>query len=315
MADTKTLIKQAYSAFNKRDIDGALALMTEDVSWPKASEGGSVVGKEEIRAYWTRQWAEFDPRVEPLAVAEGDGGKVRVRVHQLVKSLQGDVLSDSEVLHVFTVKRGLIAAMDLGDEADATAGPSAAFAHHKDTVSHRKSVHPTRPTSPVNLQGSPGASPVVEIRSLAPDDDATAFRTLNEEWIRRYFTLEAKDRETLNDPVNSILVKGGHIFMAYAGAEAIGCVALIPMKDAVYELSKMAVSPDLRGRGIGRRLLQHAIAQARNMGAKSLFLGSNGRLKDAVHLYESVGFRHVKPESLPPMPYSRADVFMEMPLG
>jgi hypothetical protein len=47
MADTKTLIEQAYSAFNKRDIDGALVLMTEDVSWPKASEGGRVVGKEE----------------------------------------------------------------------------------------------------------------------------------------------------------------------------------------------------------------------------------------------------------------------------
>ena len=129
MADTKTLIEQAYSAFNKRDIDGALALMTQDVSWPKASEGGKVVGKEEIRAYWTRQWGEFDPRVEPLAITEGDGGKVRVRVHQLVKSLEGDVLSDSEVLHVFTLSTGLIAAMDLGDEADPTARPSAAFPH------------------------------------------------------------------------------------------------------------------------------------------------------------------------------------------
>jgi ketosteroid isomerase-like protein len=128
MADTKTLIEQAYSAFNKRDIDGALALMTEDVSWPKASEGGMVVGKEEIRAYWTRQWSEFDPHVEPLAITEGDGSKVRVRVHQLVKSLQGDVLSDSEVLHVFSLNTGLIAAMNLG-ETDATAGPSSAFAH------------------------------------------------------------------------------------------------------------------------------------------------------------------------------------------
>jgi putative acetyltransferase len=186
------------------------------------------------------------------------------------------------------VNGGLIAAMDLGDEADPTSGPSAAFAHHP---------------------------PVVEIRSLTPDDDATAFRTLNEEWITRYFTLEAKDRETLDDPVNSILLKGGHIFMAYAGAEPVGCVALIPMRDGVYELSKMAVSPHLRGRGIGRRLLQHALVQAKCLGANSLFLGSNTRLKDAVHLYESVGFRHVKPEALPPMPYSRADVFMEMPLG
>lgn len=129
MADTKTLIEQGYSAFNRRDIDGALALMTEDVSWPKASEGGKIVGKEEIRAYWTRQWGEFDPHVEPLAITEGDGGKVHVRVHQLVKNLQGDVLSDSEVLHIFTVKNDLIAAMNLGGEADPTAGPSAAFAH------------------------------------------------------------------------------------------------------------------------------------------------------------------------------------------
>ena len=126
---------------------------------------------------------------------------------------------------------------------------------------------------------------------------------------------EEKDRQTLNDPAGSILLKGGHIFMAYAGTEAVGCVALIPMSDGAYELSKMAVSPHLRGRGIGRRLLQYAIVQARSLGAKSLFLGSNRRLKDAVHLYESVGFRHVKPETLPPMPYSRVDVFMDMPLG
>jgi hypothetical protein len=129
MTETKSLIEQAYSAFNKRDIDGALALMTKDVSWPRASEGGRIVGKEEIRAYWTRQWDEFDPYVEPLAIAEEEGGKIRVRVHQLVKSLQGEVLSDSEVLHVFTVNDGLIAAMDLGNEADSIAGPSAAFAH------------------------------------------------------------------------------------------------------------------------------------------------------------------------------------------
>jgi hypothetical protein len=129
MAEIKTLIERAYSAFNKRDIDGALALMTRDVSWPKASEGGKVVGKEEIRAYWTRQWGEFDPHVEPLEITEEDGGKVRVRVHQLVKSLQGDVLSETEVLHIFTVNTGLIAAMDLRGEADSNAGPSVAFAH------------------------------------------------------------------------------------------------------------------------------------------------------------------------------------------
>lgn len=97
MANTQTLIAQAYSAFNRRDIDSALALMCENVSWPKASEGGRFVGKEEIRAYWTRQWKEFDPRVEPLEVIEQEGGITEVKVHQLVKSLSGDVISDSEV--------------------------------------------------------------------------------------------------------------------------------------------------------------------------------------------------------------------------
>ncbi len=80
MTDTHLLITQAYSAFNRRDIDGALALMTGNVSWPKASEGGRVIGKEEIRAYWTRQWKEFDPHVEPLEVIDHEDGKTEVKV-------------------------------------------------------------------------------------------------------------------------------------------------------------------------------------------------------------------------------------------
>jgi putative acetyltransferase len=159
----------------------------------------------------------------------------------------------------------------------------------------------------------------IEIHPLQPAEDVTAFRTLNEEWITRYFALEAKDIETLGDPENVILRKGGHIFLAYAvnessAAEPVGCVALIPMGNKVYELSKMAVSPRLRGLGIGRSLLEYAIAQARVLGAHSLFLGSSTKLANAVHLYESVGFQHVPPERLPPMPYARADVFMELPL-
>jgi putative acetyltransferase len=155
----------------------------------------------------------------------------------------------------------------------------------------------------------------IEIRPLQIGEDGSAFRTLNEEWISRYFVLEKKDRETLGDPENTILRKGGQVFMAYLQGNAVGCVALIPMDDGVYELSKMAVSPEMRGQGIGRKVLEHAIAQAREVGAVSLFLGSNSVLKDAVHLYESIGFRHVPPEELPEMHYARADVFMRMALG
>ena len=131
MANTEELIRRAYSAFNRRDMEAALALMSENVSWPKASEGGRAIGKGEIRAYWTRQWMEFDPRVEPLEVMDHDGGKTDVHVHQVVKSLAGELLSDSEVWHVYTVADDLIERMDLKeDEAASNFSPSSAFSKH-----------------------------------------------------------------------------------------------------------------------------------------------------------------------------------------
>ena len=131
MTKTESLIAQVYSAFNQRNIDGALAFMNDSVSWPKASEGGRVVGKEEIRAYWSRQWKEFDPHVDPLEVLDQEAGRTRVRVHQLVKSLGGDVLSDSQVWHIYTIADGLIQRMDLEEsEANSQQSPSSAFSRH-----------------------------------------------------------------------------------------------------------------------------------------------------------------------------------------
>lgn len=130
MPDTKTLIAEAYSAFNRRDIDSALALMSDDVSWPKASEGGRVIGKEEIRSYWSRQWQEFDPRVEPIEIIEKESGVTDVRVRQLVKTLSGEILFDGEVWHVYTIANGLIRRMDLNDSStnsDADTTPASAF--------------------------------------------------------------------------------------------------------------------------------------------------------------------------------------------
>jgi hypothetical protein len=119
MANTQALIAQAYSAFNRRDVEAALALMSENVDWPKASEGGRVVGKEEIRAYWTRQWAEFDPHVEPIEVTDREAGRTEVKVYQLVKNRNGDILSDQTLLHVFTIANGLIERMDIGESKPA----------------------------------------------------------------------------------------------------------------------------------------------------------------------------------------------------
>src|ERR1700676_1695247 len=128
LANTQMLIAEAYSAFNRRDIGGALALMSENVSWPKASEVGRGVGKEEIRAYWTRQWNLCDPRVEPVEVIDREGSKTDVRVHQIVKTLSGDILSDTYVWHVYTIANGLIERMDLREsDPSSHQTPSAAF--------------------------------------------------------------------------------------------------------------------------------------------------------------------------------------------
>lgn len=158
------------------------------------------------------------------------------------------------------------------------------------------------------------APPEIEFRSLQGSDDPTPFRLLNEEWIRRHFTLEPKDQETLRDPKQHILDKGGRVFLMYAGGEAVGSAALLPSGSGVYELSKMAVAPSMRGLGLGRQLLAYTIHQARLLGATSLFLGSNTKLQDAVHLYEAVGFRHIAPDRIPKLGYVRANVFMELAL-
>ena len=119
MVSTDELIAHVYSAFNRRNIDEALERMSENVDWPKASEGGRVVGKEEIRAYWIRQWKEFDPHVEPIEVTDREAGRTDVKVHQLVKNLRGDVLSDQIVLHVFSIANGLIERMDIHESKPA----------------------------------------------------------------------------------------------------------------------------------------------------------------------------------------------------
>jgi len=111
----------------------------------------------------------------------------------------------------------------------------------------------------------------VAIRHFEPGDEH-AFRTLNEEWIRRYFKVEDKDELTFADPRGRIISQGGYILFAVADGECIGCCALLRMSEGEFEVGKMAVSPDFRRGGIGRMLLRAAIDLAREKGASRLFL-------------------------------------------
>lgn len=138
---------------------------------------------------------------------------------------------------------------------------------------------------------------------------AAAWRDLNAAWITRYFTLESKDVEVLDDPQGKILDKGGHIFMAEDDSgQAIGCVALLPMDDGGFELAKMTVTEASRGTGLGRALMQACIDKAIELDAPRLYLETNSSLAPALSLYQSVGFVQLPPADTP---YARCDVWME----
>jgi len=137
-----------------------------------------------------------------------------------------------------------------------------------------------------------------------------AFAALNIEWLERWFVVEDYDREVLANPEKYILATGGHILFAVDGQErALGTVALKHEGDGVYELTKMAVSPGARGQGVGRLLMDEALAWYRTLDARELFLESSSLLGPALALYESVGFRrHSAPRA--GSHYVRADVHM-----
>lgn len=160
---------------------------------------------------------------------------------------------------------------------------------------------------------SPASSGRVTIREFKPGDE-TAFRKLNEEWITRYFRLEAKDEEALADPQSSILASGGRIFFANVEDQCVGCCALLCSGANEFEVAKMAVTSSCQGSGIGRKLLHAAIEAARSAGARRLYLETNHMLTPAIRLYASVGFKPVPPDRIVPSQYARADVYMEMTL-
>ena len=91
MTATRVVLERTYAAFNARDIDTVLAVMHPDVDWPNGMEGGRVLGHAAVRAYWVRQWALIDPRVEPRGFTVEADGRVAVAVHQVVRDLAGTV--------------------------------------------------------------------------------------------------------------------------------------------------------------------------------------------------------------------------------
>jgi ketosteroid isomerase-like protein len=108
-------IRRLYLAFNRRDIDVVLDRLAEDVRWANGMEGGHVEGRPAVREYWTRQFEKLRSEVVPGRISRADDGRVLVEVHQIVHSLDGDLLADEHVSHLFTFADGKITRFDIGD--------------------------------------------------------------------------------------------------------------------------------------------------------------------------------------------------------
>ncbi|UFH45833.1 GNAT family N-acetyltransferase [Flavobacterium galactosidilyticum] len=137
---------------------------------------------------------------------------------------------------------------------------------------------------------------------------AAPIKTLNLEWLKKYFKVEPKDEIVLSDPKGQIIDKGGMIFYAKYKDEIVGTVSLIKIDDTTFELSKMAVTDGLQGLGIGKKLVEHCLAFAKERNIQKLILYSNRKLEPAIHLYKKHGFVEIELEN---GIYERADIKME----
>ncbi|MGA9212406.1 GNAT family N-acetyltransferase [Kaistella sp.] len=145
---------------------------------------------------------------------------------------------------------------------------------------------------------------IINYESKYRDD----FKTLNTEWLQKYFVVEEFDEYQLSNPETEIIDKGGKIYLAKIGEKIVGTSALLKEHD-IYELAKMAVTEDFKGHGIGKLLMQHCINETRKLGTEKLMLISNRSLIPAIEMYKKFGFIEIP---LGNVPYERGNIKMEL---
>lgn len=150
----------------------------------------------------------------------------------------------------------------------------------------------------------------IEIIEYTPDLQPD-FERINKQWVEQFFSLEEFDRNQLGNPKDYILDKGGAILFAKEGKQILGTVGLVKAGDGAFEMIKMGVSPESRGRGIGRLLGMAVLERARQLGGSKVVLYSNSKLEAALGLYRNLGFREIP---LGCSQYGRCNVKMEIDL-
>ena len=139
------------------------------------------------------------------------------------------------------------------------------------------------------------------------------FKELNVEWLEKYFYVEPKDTQLLDNCEANIIDKDGFIYFAQYNNEIAGCFALLKLGNGEYELGKMAVEAKFQGLKIGQALLSFAIDLAKGNSWNKLVLYSNTKLVNAIYIYKKFGFKEVPIEKN--LPYARSDIKMELLLN
>lgn len=137
------------------------------------------------------------------------------------------------------------------------------------------------------------------------------FRELNLTWLEQFNLTESHDLEVLDHPVENVINRGGFIFLLKEEGAIVGTAGIFKMNDKEYELIKMSVAPEHRGKKFGDMLLKKCIEKAKELHASNLILFSNSQLQTAIRLYERYGFKHVP---VADAPFETADVKMELEL-
>lgn len=137
------------------------------------------------------------------------------------------------------------------------------------------------------------------------------FKTLNEEWLKKYFVVEPYDATLLENCEKEIIDKGGHIFFGELDGIVIGTYALLAPKNGCVEIGKMAITAEHQGNGYGQQLLKHAVSTAAALGYKEMLLYSNRKLKNSIYIYRKFGFKEIPNSN---SPYERGNIKMLLKL-
>jgi len=136
------------------------------------------------------------------------------------------------------------------------------------------------------------------------------FFVLNKAWIEESWILEESDKKDLLNP-DKIVHNGGQVFFALENQKVIGTVAMINSSENRFELAKMTVQEDFRGKGIANMLMDECLKFAKENKANEIFLISNDSLTIARNLYDKYGFKEVDLDS---QKYDRGNVKMRLTL-